>query len=293
MIGGSNVQRNERRQEEWAMLKGILVTIDGTPCSDAAVLLGMRWAEESNALLAGLGIIDYEALRGTESVPIGGGAFKQERDAALFENERQRIEGLLSQFALKCADRHVACKVLEDFGAAHEQVALEAQRFDIILIGQCEGHDSTRSPVISIARLVKDSPRPVVVVPKWPAPEGPIMVAYDGSLQAARTLQLFQASGIAARREVRVITMNIDSIRAKEQAAVAAEFLQMHGIHAAVQTVDADRSPAQTILDEAARLGAAMIVMGAYGQPALREFIVGSVTRTVLEHSRVPVFVYH
>lgn len=277
------------------MLKGVLVTIDGTPSGQAALQLGMTWAKQADALLAGLGIIDHDALCGTESVPIGGGAFKQERDAALIEQERQRVEALLSQFAVACSEQKIACKVLEDFGSAHEQVALEAQRYDVVLVGQENGVHSTRRPAtpVSVERLVKDSPRPVVVVPKWPAPPGPVMLAYDGSLQAARTLQLYQMLMPPQSEETHVVTMAADQTEARRRAGVAAEFLQLHGIKAQVRPVDGQQAPAQMILDEAARLGASMIVMGAYGQPFLREFLMGSVTRTVLAESRVPVFVYH
>jgi nucleotide-binding universal stress UspA family protein len=33
--------------------------------------------------------------------------------------------------------------------------------------------------------------------------------------------------------------------------------------------------------------------MGAYGQPVLREFFVGSVTRTALGECPIPLFLYH
>jgi nucleotide-binding universal stress UspA family protein len=33
--------------------------------------------------------------------------------------------------------------------------------------------------------------------------------------------------------------------------------------------------------------------MGAYGQPRIREFFLGSVTQTLLKESPVPLFLYH
>jgi len=33
--------------------------------------------------------------------------------------------------------------------------------------------------------------------------------------------------------------------------------------------------------------------MGGYGQPTLREFFIGSVTRNLLAQSPVPLFLYH
>ena len=51
--------------------------------------------------------------------------------------------------------------------------------------------------------------------------------------------------------------------------------------------------PPKSSWTRASRLGAGLLVMGAYGQPSLREFIVGSVTRTILRESPVPVFLFY
>ena len=50
---------------------------------------------------------------------------------------------------------------------------------------------------------------------------------------------------------------------------------------------------ADVILDQVQQLDAGLLVMGAYGQPVLREFFLGSVTRKVLEECPVPLFLYH
>jgi nucleotide-binding universal stress UspA family protein len=47
------------------------------------------------------------------------------------------------------------------------------------------------------------------------------------------------------------------------------------------------------IVREAQRLGAGVIVLGAFGQPAIKEFFFGSVTNSVLEASTVPLFLFH
>jgi nucleotide-binding universal stress UspA family protein len=73
----------------------------------------------------------------------------------------------------------------------------------------------------------------------------------------------------------------------------AVEFLKSHGIPVSACPVDSCGPPAEAILDRARLWDAGLLVMGAYGQPVLREFFLGSVTRTVLEESPVPVFLYH
>jgi nucleotide-binding universal stress UspA family protein len=47
------------------------------------------------------------------------------------------------------------------------------------------------------------------------------------------------------------------------------------------------------ILETVQMRDAGLLVMGAYGQPVLREFFLGSTTRTILEKCPVPVFLYH
>ena len=54
------------------MLKSILVGLDGSPSSAAAVELGIQWAKRFNALLVGLGIVDEATIRTPEAEPIGG-----------------------------------------------------------------------------------------------------------------------------------------------------------------------------------------------------------------------------
>lgn len=51
--------------------------------------------------------------------------------------------------------------------------------------------------------------------------------------------------------------------------------------------------PAQVLLGHVQQVQAGLLVMGAYGQPTLREFFFGSVTRTLLAESPVPLFLYH
>lgn len=111
------------------MLKGILIGLDGSAYSVAALELGFRWARAFDARLVGLGIIDEPDIRRPEPVPIGGSPFKEHRDEALLTRARRRVNQFLEQFAQRCAKAGVACTVLEEVGLPHEQIVLEAQRF--------------------------------------------------------------------------------------------------------------------------------------------------------------------
>ena len=87
--------------------------------------------------------------------------------------------------------------------------------------------------------------------------------------------------------------MGSDSAESGQHADRARQFLIAHRIDAVPVVVESSASPARSILEKVGNLGAGLLVMGAYGQPTLREFIVGSVTRTILEESSIPVFLFY
>jgi nucleotide-binding universal stress UspA family protein len=134
-----------------------------------------------------------------------------------------------------------------------------------------------------------------VVVPEGPPPrEGPVMIAYDGSVQAARTLQLFAATGLQALGDVYVVSLDpTDQVAAARIADRGVQFLRSHDIPARPPVIQCAGRTAQVILQQASELGAQLIVMGAYGRPRFEEFLLGSVTRHLLKESRVPLFMYH
>lgn len=278
------------------MLRTILVGLDGSAHSASAIRLGIEWARRDDAMLVGLAIIDEPAIAAEEPVYLGGvphadPVFYRERMA----DARRHANQFLEQFALRCAEAGVACKVLEDVGLPADEIALEAQRYDIVMLGQktrfhfevSEKRDDT------LVRALKESPRPVVVVPEAWRDAEPVVIAYDGSHPAARALYTFEGAGLGRGRQVHVVTVLHDRLEAARRAERACDFLRYHGVEALAHPETSTYDPADVILARARDLGAGLLVAGAYGQSALREFLVGSVTRTLLRESAVPLFLFH
>jgi nucleotide-binding universal stress UspA family protein len=278
------------------VVKGILVGLDGSPFSDSAVELGIRWAKRHDAMLVGLGIVDEPGIRGGEPVPLGGGSFKRQRDEALLADARHRVDRFLQRFSLQCAQAGVACKVLEDVGLPAQEIVIEAQRYDVILLGRRTyfHFETEEGPDDTVQRVVKDSPRPVVTVPNSSLRGGQgVLVAYDGSLQAARAVQAFQASQLQEGDAVTVASIGPAHAQAARVADRAVDFLRSHGVPAEPLPVVTDAPPDEALLEQVRKLHPVMVVMGAYGQPTWREFLLGSVTRTMLKLSPAPLFLYH
>lgn len=278
-----------------AMLKGILVGLDGSPHADAATELGVRWAERFDALLVGLAVIDEPALTAPEATPLGGAYFKGEKDQEKLLEAHRRADGWLNRFSLRCSQAGVASKVLEDDGDPVDRFAAQAQRYDLVILGQktCFRSGDPADPDDTLEGLLRRPPRPVVVVPETLPADGPTIVAYDGSPPSARALASYVASGLAAERQTVVVTVGSDFTEAARIADRAVDFLSLHGIAATAKPVAQSGGHGECVLAAADAANAGLLVMGAFGHSQLHDMLFGCTTKTVLRKAKVPVFLDH
>lgn len=277
------------------MPRTILVGLDGSPYSKAAVELGISWAKHFNAMLVGMGVIDEPSILQPEAVPVGAASAKRTQSDFMLADSRRRVEGLLEGFALQCADEGVSCKLLEDVGSPAAQIIQEAQRYDLILLGRKTyfRFETQASPDETLHELIKQSPRPVVAVPDVAHHGEAVVVAYDGSLQAARMLQTFCGLGFGKLGPLHIVSVHSDHLEAAKCADRAMDYLSFHKIHATLHAIGTYEPPAEVMLKQLEELDAGVLAMGAYGQTTIKEFLFGSMTRTILSEANVPVYLYH
>jgi nucleotide-binding universal stress UspA family protein len=282
------------------MLRSILIGLDTSESSVAAQSLGIRWGKQLGCRLVGITIVDDPGMHFREDVlsadpghpPVG---------QALVAEIRVKVPAALrtvqDTFRVRCEEAQVDFGLLEQIGSPHVQILLEAQNHDLVLLGQYSHFDYgwEGTPGETVERVIQDSPRPVVVVPEAPCTGESIVIAYDGSLQAARALASFVETGLAQGPEIHLVAAASPGSRqdAGRRVARAVEFLKAHEIDATTHITESTLTPAELILKKAKTLDAGLIVIGAYGQPVLKEFFLGSVTRTLLKQSTVPIYCFH
>jgi nucleotide-binding universal stress UspA family protein len=270
------------------MLCSILVALDGSAHSQPAIELSIRWAKQTGAKLTGMGIIDQPMHSATgaespsESVPEMQGHWKDAAD---------RVGRYVDEFSQLCEKADVSATVLNEVGVPFERIVLESQRHDLILMSH--HFETPESSGDTFMQLLQRSPRPVVAVPKTLSMADTIVIAYDGSLQSSRALQMLVASGLYKSKSVHVVSIDPDLEAAAHHTALAVDFLALHHIEAEGQPLASTDPPADVLLDQIAKLEAGLLVMGAHKTTILKEFFVGSVTKTLLKESLVPLFLDH
>jgi nucleotide-binding universal stress UspA family protein len=281
------------------MLRSILIGLDNSESGIAAQELGLRWSRQLGSRLVGMTIVDDPGIQLTEDMLFGDIAHSPGAEVLVAEAHVKTptcLRAVEDGFRRRCGEAGVAFELVEGVGSPHLEILLEAQKHDLVVLGQGSrfeyGWES--NPGETVARVLRDTPRPIVAVPDSSGRGESIVVAYDGSLPAARALAAFVATGLDRGRRVHVVNAASSGRKAAVRTADRAiAFLRAHEITATPHILESARDPAQSILKKAETLDAGLLVMGAYGQPALREFFVGSFTRSILKESPIPVFCFH
>ena len=275
------------------MLRRLIVGITGSAFSRNAVQTAMAYAKRHEAELVGVSVIDIARLTSAEPVPMGASAFKAHRDEKLIEDARRESDRLLSEFTAECAAQQIKGSAMQHKGEPAEVLAREAQRGDLLVLGRKGLPDEGSGSSNAIERLVRLAGRPILTVPAEGVPEGrPVLVAYDGSREAATALQAFQLLGLAAGRPIHVLHVAHENAD-HSPAELAADYLRLHGHEAFTHHEVSRNRVSDVIVEEASRLKAGVIVMGTCGRPRITEAIFGSVTRAVLPQSGTALFLHH
>jgi nucleotide-binding universal stress UspA family protein len=275
------------------MMRTALVALDGSPHAEAAVTLAIDWARRFDAGLVGLGVLDEPSITRPEAVPLGATGFKRERDEHRLADAHQRVLAFLAKFDARCRAEGVRCTVLEDVGRPDEQIVREAQSCDVVILGREENFhfETEERDEETLGRVLRNSPRPVVVVPRAPAAGAGVLVAYGGGREVARTLQSFVLLGLADGEALDVVAIHPDRDEGEKRLRRVGEYLTAHDLPHRLRSIVSDVPAAQALLDEVRRRAPRLLVMGAHAHHPLRELFVTSVTRTVLGQTTVPVFI--
>ena len=281
----------------------VIVGVDGTDGSNEA----LRWATHEAARRgAPLHVMTCAQLPVTiEAGMVGVGAFAgSTMDTIVAEQEQ------VNQAAVDLArslDLHVAVSGETVLGAPGYALVSASHDDDLVVVG-ATSHPGRLTDVLgSVATVVTHRAKcPVVVVHGHGRTERPIrriVVGVDGS--AASDQALLWAAEAALRSEAELVLvhgwvypylgsrttvseprdeMRLDAMRVLEASALKTRDLAPA---VACHSIITEEGPAKAILDAA--IDADLIVVGSRGHGGFAALLLGSVSRTVLQHAECPV----
>ena len=209
----------------------------------------------------------------------------------LTKHAKERIE----RFARVCEEKSVSCSTEVRTGIPAEVIVREAVAHDIIVMPRVGytrasmGDDKAVDPLVS--GVIRGSIRPVLVAGKaFPAKGtvGRVMIAFDGSIHAVRSLSVAVELSALAGVECHLVTVAADEGTGREILAPAESFLCHHAV-TPVKRVVIGSKPTDMLCDIVSEVGPDILIMGAYGHSPIREMFFGSTTERVLSHCEATV----
>jgi nucleotide-binding universal stress UspA family protein len=273
------------------MYRSILLALDDTPGAVAARDLALAIARRTGARLSALSVFDTPHTTGShEAVPLGGGAFAERRNQARAAAIAAEAERALA--ACREAAGDFPFEALRSDDAPEPALLAAGAEHDLIVLGRdstlgAEQCENGLSP--TVAALMRDGARPLLVVPPGPLPrdDAPVLVATGGSMPDMRTIQLFALSGLVGNSAIKVLGFGEQG---EAEAGRAARYLAGHSCRAEGFGVTGDLE--DVVLAEARSLPASMLVMGADDEGGLARLFFGSVTTRILRAAPCPVFIH-
>jgi len=272
-------------------IKDILVHVDNTPACARRMEIAVRLATRHEAHLTAL------FARAFGNLPNLSSGHEREVDKQR-EESQQRFEAMAAEAGLSAEFRSADCRSSTDL--VTENLLINARHVDLIVVGQHDSDSDDGSVPDDLAEsVVLGGGRPVLVVPyagEFPTLGERALVAWNGSRESVRAVNDAIPLLTDAKR-VNVLALNPSDggrIHGDLPSADICLHLSRHGVRAEAQTLSArDIDAGDMFLSVVADDGADLLVMGAYGQPRLRELVLGGATRQILKQMTVPVLMSH
>ena len=276
------------------MFKSILAVSEGGP--DAA--MSFRLA----ARVAGVFGATVDALHlpvGPAGGIVGGLAMSGEAMPLMIDIDDERLEERAKES--ERAYKDLVSPVKDATYTAAKTATLDT----LVAMGRCSdllvlgrpGADPENVAPATVEAAIYECARPVMIAPPdaGTGAFGSVVVAWNGSFQAARTVEY----ALPFLKSATTVTILVAGSKPDDVgASYLARNLGRHGVTTAIDAIDpgivTGRARGRALLDYTHGKGADLLVMGAYGRGQVMSFLgLGGATGKVISSSRVPLLMAH
>jgi nucleotide-binding universal stress UspA family protein len=281
------------------MIKRILVALDPDGDTPVATRFAIRLAQKFDASLTGLAVVDIANIHSVIGVGgYGTEIYGRQIWTEMAGDTRKVAEKLLNNFKHSVEKAGVRYRDIKKQGASYELIIEEMKYHDILIVGR-DSHFFYNQPdrdTNTLAKVVKGGNAPTLVVTNEYRDVERIMIAFDGSDPAARTLKGF-VHLMPYGKDVEIELVNIaagDSIDQMDHASSilkqAESYLKEHNFNYITKVVLDKGNPGERILDRQLEKNPDLTLLGAHSVSAIRKVAFGSTTHFMITSSAGPLF---
>lgn len=281
------------------MIKRILVALDPDEDTPVATQYAIALARNFDASLTGLAVVDTSNIYPTAITgEIDSTHHARNLWEELSEESRRVAKTLLDKFKSSVEKAGVRYTAIKKEGASYERI-IEGMKYHDLLIAGRDSHFFYNEPkreTKTLAQVVKHGVAPTLVITNNYREINRVLVAFDGSNAAARSLKSFvQLMPYGKELEVELLYIDDKNIREEKQPAesildLAEYYVGEHGFQNISKTVLKNGKPAVKILDRQKETAADLVILGAHSVSAIRRVTFGSTTHELITKTNTPLF---
>ena len=206
---------------------------------------------------------------------------------------RAELEALAKTLNLTLTDKPtgsaVTASFVEESGRQIDVIRHHGRLADLIAVAKPDIDRNIGTNTLKAALF--STGRPVLMCPETGGTVAEnlghnIVIAWDGSLEASRAV-ISTLPLLAAAKQVTIVTATGKPVSVT--ADELRDYLAAHDVSALVQIIEAKPNVARALLDTANKVGADMMILGAYSRNQELERLLGGTTQYIVDHATIPV----
>jgi len=277
-----------------AMIKTILVGIDGSEHSRTAIRYALSLAGRLDATLVALHVIDIVSIEGSFFHDISGSlGFEPYLDfsSKMREVLQERGRALLEAFSEEAGKAGVRASTLMTVGVVANEIAERARTADLVVIGHRGLNERFSTGLLggTAESVSRKCPKPVLVTPMEFREITDPLLAYDGSARAAAAMHVAAEFCSVLKLPLTVLTVNKDEEQGRKCLDEAHSYLAPYNLEARYELQQTSNAP-ERIANFIRERHYDLLFIGAYGHSRIIEMVLGSTTEYVLRNADCPVF---
>lgn len=281
------------------MIKRIVVALDPDEDTHAATKYAIRLAKRFDASLTGLAVVDKSNI--DAAISLGGYGtelYGHQIWSEMADETREIAEQLLENFRNSAEKEGVRYRNLKKHGASYELIIEEMKYHDLLVVGRDTRFFYNEPDLDSdtLAKVVKGGVAPTLVVTDQYKDVEKILVAFDGSAPAAKTLKSF-VHLLPYGKDIEIELVNIaegESIEDMDRSSAilkqAENYLREHNFSYITKILLEKGNPGERIIERQVEKNPDLVLLGAHSVSALRRATFGSTTHHMITKSQGPLF---
>lgn len=276
------------------MIKRILIALDPDEDTPIATQYAISLAKNNDASVTGLAVVDTSNIYPTAIV---GDPDHTHHARDLWEElteESRKIAGrLLDKFRSDVEKSGVRHSEIKKEGASYDRIIEGMKYHDLLVVGR-DSHffyNEPKQDTKTLAQVVKYGVSPTLIVTHHFDEVKKVLIAFDGSRPAARSLKSFaQLKPFGSQVDIELLHVQDEPESDDSILKYAADYLKEHNFKKVVTKTLEKENTSEQILARSREIDADMIVLGAHAVSAIKRLTFGSTTHDLITKTDKPLF---